>query len=60
MNAREARRAAVAVWTVRLLDSGLELGKVAATTYEEALGRAIVLAATTGLAPQCLDLQKAE
>jgi hypothetical protein len=60
VNPRGARRTPVALWTVRLLDSGHEVGKVAATTYEEALGRAIALAARTGLAPQCLDLQKAE
>jgi hypothetical protein len=46
------------VWTVRLVDSGHALGVVAAETYEEALGKAIRLAAKTGLPPQALDVSR--
>lgn len=49
------------VWTVRLVDSGHELGTVEAQTYEEALGRAIRLAAKIPtLPPQALDVSRQE
>ena len=46
------------VWTVRLVDSGHALGVVAAETYEEALGKAIRLAAKSELPPQALHVQR--
>jgi hypothetical protein len=45
-------------WTVRLVDSGHELGAVEAQSYEEALGKAIRLAARSELPPQALHVQR--
>jgi hypothetical protein len=48
-------------WTVRLVDSGHELGTVEAQLYEEALGKAIALASKIPtLPPQALHVQKQE
>jgi hypothetical protein len=46
-------------WTVRLVDSGHELGTVEAQTYEEALGEAIRVAARSELPPQALHVERA-
>jgi hypothetical protein len=50
----------VRLWRVTLTDSGHELGRVVAPTYEEALGRAIVLASKTALPPQALHVEMAD
>jgi hypothetical protein len=55
-----ARRPAPPVWRVSTVDSGHSLGVVAAETYEEALGKAIRLAARSELPPQALHVQKQE
>jgi hypothetical protein len=44
-------------WTVTLAD-GTPLGTVQAATREEALGRAIVLAARSGRTPQALSVAR--
>jgi hypothetical protein len=43
-----------------LTDSGHEVGRVAAPSYEEALGRAIVLASRSDLPPQALHVERAD
>jgi hypothetical protein len=48
------------VWTVRLADSGFELGHVEADHYETALAKGIVLAAKSDYPPQCLDVRPQE
>jgi hypothetical protein len=45
------------LWRVSTVDSGHALGVVVAETYEEALGKAIRLAARTDLPPQALHVQ---
>ena len=44
------------VWTVRLADSGFELGHVEADHYETALALAIRLAADSEYPPQVLEV----
>jgi hypothetical protein len=55
-----ARRPDVRLWRVTLTDSGHEVGRVAAPSYEEALGRAIVLASRSDLPPQALHVERAD
>jgi hypothetical protein len=45
------------VWRVSTVDSGHELGTVEAQAYEEALDKAISLAARRDLPPQALHVQ---
>jgi hypothetical protein len=46
------------VWRVSTVDSGHAIGVVAAQTFEEAMGKAIRLAAKTELPPQALHVQR--
>jgi len=54
MHAATVRRP---LWIVRLVDAGFAIGTVEAQTYEEALGKAIRLAARSELPPQALHVQ---
>jgi hypothetical protein len=58
MTAARNLAAPVPTWIVRTVDSGHELGTVEAQFYEEALGKAIRLAARSELPPQALEVQK--